>query len=61
MMVVAGDACTETGVGGMERVAVLGSDGVSDAIPSGTAKGWPMPIHQCGIVAIGLPEVQVLP
>jgi kynurenine formamidase len=36
------------------KVALLGSDGVSDAIPSGNAEGWPMPIHQCGIVAMGL-------
>ena len=36
------------------RVAMLGCDGVSDAIPSGSADGWPMPIHQCGIVAMGL-------
>ncbi|MCZ6887334.1 MAG: cyclase family protein [Gammaproteobacteria bacterium] len=35
-------------------VATLGSDGVSDAIPNSDAEGWPMPIHQCGIVAIGL-------
>ncbi len=33
---------------------MLGSDGVSDSIPNGTADQWPMPIHQCGIVAIGL-------
>lgn len=36
------------------KIAVLGSDGVSDAIPNRDAGGWPMPIHQCGIVAIGL-------
>jgi kynurenine formamidase len=36
------------------RIAMLGCDGVSDAIPSGDAKGWPMPIHQCGIVGMGL-------
>lgn len=36
------------------RVAVLGSDGVSDAIPNTDAPMWPMPIHQCGIVAMGL-------
>jgi kynurenine formamidase len=36
------------------QVALLGCDGVSDAIPSGDADGWPMPIHQCGIVAMGL-------
>jgi len=36
------------------KIAVLGSDGVSDAIPNEDADGWPMPIHQCGIVAIGL-------
>lgn len=36
------------------KIAVLGSDGVSDAIPNEDAGNWPMPIHQCGIVAIGL-------
>lgn len=36
------------------RVAMLGSDGVSDAMPGPEADGWPMPIHQCGIVAMGL-------
>ena len=36
------------------RIAMLGSDGVSDAIPNTDTEGWPMPIHQCGIVAIGL-------
>ena len=36
------------------HVAVLGSDGVSDAIPNTDASMWPMPIHQCGIVAMGL-------
>ena len=36
------------------RIAALGSDGVSDAIPNADTEGWPMPIHQCGIVAMGL-------
>ncbi len=36
------------------RIAALGSDGVSDAIPNPDTEGWPMPIHQCGIVAMGL-------
>ena len=36
------------------RIAMLGSDGVADAIPNADTEGWPMPIHQCGIVAIGL-------
>lgn len=34
-------------------VAVLGSDGVSDAIPSGV-DGWPMPFHQIVIVSMGV-------
>ena len=34
-------------------VAVLGCDGVSDAIPSGV-EGWPMPMHQIAIVAMGI-------
>jgi kynurenine formamidase len=35
------------------RVAVLGADGVSDALPGGVP-GWPIPVHQCGLVAMGL-------
>jgi kynurenine formamidase len=37
-------------------VAMLGSDGVSDVTGSSVeaAVGWPMPIHQCGIVGMGL-------
>jgi kynurenine formamidase len=34
-------------------VAVLGSDGINDVLPSGY-EGIPMPIHQVGIVAMGL-------
>ncbi len=36
------------------RIAVLGSDGISDAIPSATVKEWPVPIHQCCLVAMGV-------
>jgi kynurenine formamidase len=35
-------------------VAVLGSDGVSDAIPGIGIDGWVMPIHQCALVALGV-------
>jgi kynurenine formamidase len=35
-------------------VAVLGSDGVSDPLPEGGIDGWPMPIHQCALVALGV-------
>jgi len=35
-------------------VAVLGSDGVSDPLPSNAAPGWPMPVHQCALVAMGV-------
>ncbi|HEX7037931.1 MAG TPA: cyclase family protein [Pseudomonadales bacterium] len=35
-------------------VAVLGSDGVSDALPGLGLDGWPMPIHQCTLVAMGV-------
>jgi len=35
-------------------VAVLGGDGVSDPLPGLGIEGWAMPIHQCGLVAIGL-------
>ncbi|MHB8528890.1 MAG: cyclase family protein [Caulobacteraceae bacterium] len=37
------------------EVAVLGGDGVHDAIPPAQiAPGWPMPIHMLGLVAMGL-------
>ena len=35
-------------------VAMLGSDGISDAMPGLGVAGWPFPIHQIGITAIGL-------
>ena len=35
-------------------VSVLGSDGVSDVLPGPHPEGWPMPIHQCVIVAMGV-------
>jgi len=35
-------------------VAVLGSDGVSDPLPGLGIEGWPMPIHQCALVALGV-------
>lgn len=35
-------------------IAVLGSDGVSDPLPNND-NGWPMPLHMCGLVAMGLP------
>jgi kynurenine formamidase len=35
-------------------VAVLGSDGISDAIPGPGVVGWPMPLHQCCLVAMGV-------
>jgi kynurenine formamidase len=35
-------------------IAVLGSDGISDAMPGLGVAEWPFPIHQIGIVAIGL-------
>jgi kynurenine formamidase len=39
------------------EVAVLGSDGISDPMPFlGTPK-WPFPVHQIGIVAMGLPLI----
>jgi kynurenine formamidase len=34
-------------------VAVLGCDGISDAVPS-RVEGWPNPIHQVAIVAMGV-------
>ncbi len=38
-------------------VAVLGSDGISDPMPFLGVPGWPFPIHQIGIVAMGLPLI----
>ena len=35
-------------------VAVLGCDGVSDALPNIDIHGWAMPIHQCALVAMGV-------
>ena len=35
-------------------VAVLGGDGVSDPVPGLAIAGWMMPVHQCGLVAMGL-------
>jgi kynurenine formamidase len=36
------------------RIAVLGSDGVSDALPGPRIPGWPIPVHQCCLVAMGV-------
>jgi kynurenine formamidase len=36
------------------RIAVLGSDGVSDPLPGGAIPGWPIPVHQCCLVAMGV-------
>ena len=36
------------------RIAVLGGDGVSDALPPADVPGWPLPIHQCCLVAMGV-------
>jgi kynurenine formamidase len=35
-------------------VAVLGCDGVSDPLPGNAAPGWPIPVHQCCLVAMGV-------
>jgi kynurenine formamidase len=35
-------------------VAALGGDGVSDPLPGPGIEGWVMPVHQCGLVAMGL-------
>jgi len=39
------------------EVAVLGSDGISDPMPFLGTPDWPFPIHQIGIVALGLPLI----
>jgi len=36
------------------RIAVLGSDGFSDAIGAPPIPGWPVPVHQCCLVAMGV-------
>jgi kynurenine formamidase len=36
------------------RIAVLGSDGVSDRLPASGIPGWPLPLHQCCLVAMGV-------
>ena len=36
------------------EVALLGSDGISDPMPFAGTPGWPFPVHQIGITAIGL-------
>ena len=36
------------------EIALLGGDGISDAMPISGIENWPFPIHQVGIVAIGL-------
>ena len=35
-------------------VAVLGSDGISDPLPPNLESGWPIPVHQCCLVAMGV-------
>jgi len=35
-------------------ISVLGCDGVSDVLPGNHPSDWPMPIHQCVIVAMGV-------
>ena len=34
--------------------SVLGSDGVSDVMPSRGEPGWPVPIHMCALVGMGI-------
>jgi kynurenine formamidase len=33
---------------------VLGSDGISDGLPGLTVPDWPVPVHQCCLVAMGV-------
>ena len=35
-------------------VAVLGGDGVSDPLPGAGIERWPIPVHQCALVAMGV-------
>ncbi len=36
------------------RIAVLASDGISDALPNLPLPEWPVPVHQCCLVAMGV-------
>jgi len=36
------------------KIAMLGGDGISDHMPFRNIRNWPFPIHQIGIVSIGL-------
>jgi len=36
------------------RIAALGCDGISDPLPSAAVPGWPIPVHQCCLVAMGV-------
>lgn len=36
------------------NIAVLGCDGVSDRLPASNIEGWPLPIHQCCLVGMGV-------
>jgi kynurenine formamidase len=55
---------TEQGLAGLDarcvpwlherRISVLGSDGVSDALPGGNTPGWPLPLHQFCLVGMGV-------
>jgi len=42
------------------EVAVLGSDGISDPMPGLGVANWAFPVHQIGIVGLGLPLVDNL-
>jgi kynurenine formamidase len=35
-------------------IAVLGSDGISDPLPGSGIERWPIPVHQCTLVAMGV-------
>lgn len=55
---------SETGLAGLHHgcvdwvfdheIAVLGSDAVSDPLPGTRNGGWPMPLHQCCLVSMGV-------
>ena len=36
------------------RISVLGGDGVSDGLPGAATLGWPLPLHQCCLVGMGV-------
>jgi kynurenine formamidase len=39
------------------EVALLAGDGISDPMPAGPSPGWPFPVHQVAMAAMGMPLI----